>query len=94
MELKIQIVSLLYSFIYGYLFFFVICLFDKIKNNSLKYIFSIFIVVLFAILYFIGLLYINNGYLHIYFLFIMVIGYLFNSFLMNRYFTYIKKSKM
>lgn len=94
MELKLQIFSLIFSFIFGYLFYFTIYLLDNIKIKLLKYILSLFIILVMSLLYFWGLLYINNGYLHVYFLFMIITGYLLNSFLTKRYFTYFKKRKM
>ncbi len=94
MELKLQIFSLIFSFIFGYLFYFTIYFLDNIKIKLLKYILSLFIILVMSLLYFWGLLYINNGYLHVYFLFMIIIGYLLNSFLTKRYFTHFKKRKM
>ena len=97
MNLKLQLISLLFSFAFGCIFYFVIWILDHINkkyNIVLKYIISFIVIMIMAFVYFICLLYINNGYLHFYFLLSIMAGYIFNSFLINIYFTRIKKSKM
>ena len=80
MILKLQIYSLIFSFGFGIIFYFLLDVFNK-YNNKNKLIFKIICSFIFvfgsSLLYFLGLLYINNGYLHIYFLLTILVGYLF-----------------
>lgn len=79
MKLSIQIYSLIYSFIYGGVFYLLLDLFNKLtsmKKVYLKVILSWLFITIIALLYFFGLLYINNGVLHIYFLLSIVCGYI------------------
>ena len=98
MRLNIQIYSLLYSFLFGVGFYFILDIFNKYNNKCkliLKIIFSLLFVFINAILYFFGLIRINNGYLHIYFLIFIMVGYLFVYYLKSFWFTHSKKnSKM
>ena len=92
MDLNIQIQSLLFSFLYGCVFYFLLDIFNKFNNNKkiiLKIVLSLLFVFLMSLLYFLGLIYINNGYLHIYFLLSIVVGYLFVYF--SLLFTHKKK---
>lgn len=79
MKLSIQIYSLIYSLIYGGVFYLLLDLFNKLtsmKKVYLKVILSWLFITVIALLYFFGLLYINNGVLHIYFLLSIVCGYI------------------
>ena len=93
-ELKVQLISLLYSFLFGnasyIIFSFYMRLFRK-QSNKLMYILSIILILFLALLYFIGLLYINNGYLHFYFLLFVLVGYLFLYSFGRFWFTHKKK---
>ena len=94
MELRLQIISLLFSFIYGLIFYYYLELVNKINtkcNKVFKYIFSFLLIMFFALLYFVCLLYINNGYLHIYFLFSIMVGYILMAFCSNKWFTHKRK---
>ena len=87
MNLKFQLISLFFSFIYGCVFYLLLDLFNRIinkRNIFLKYIMSFIFIIIVALIYFIGLLYINNGYLHVYFLFSIMVGYLFVYFLKDK----------
>ena len=78
MPLKIQIYSLIYSFLFGCFFYYLLKLYFKIKFKKhfiMKLIVSLFFANLLSILYFFGLLHINNGYLHLYFLLMIIAGY-------------------
>lgn len=91
MVLHIQIYSLLYSFIFGTVLYFLLEYFNKIefkKHTILKLIVSLFFMIAVSWIYFLGLLFINNGYVHIYFLLAVVVGYIivyyFNFTLVNK----------
>lgn len=88
MKLSIQIYSLIYSLIYGGIFYLLLDLFNKftsMKKVYLKVILSWMFVTGMAILYFIGLLYINYGVIHIYFLLSIVCGYIVVYLLLKRF---------
>ena len=79
MVLKVQILSLLFSFMYGNMVFWLLEFNYKLLYESKVYyrIITSFLFVLFiSLLYFIGLLKINNGILHIYFFLSILTGYL------------------
>ena len=91
MVLYIQIYSLLYSFIFGTVLYFLLEYFNRIefkKHTILKLIVSLFFMIAVSWIYFLGLLFINNGYVHIYFLLAVVVGYIivyyFNFTLVNK----------
>ena len=88
MKLSIQIYSLIYSLIYGGIFYLLLDLFNKftsMKKVYLKVILSWIFVTGMAILYFIGLLYINYGVIHIYFLLSIVCGYIVVYLILKRF---------
>lgn len=90
MILKIQIYSIVYSFIFGIIFYFILELNNKFIYNAnllLKLISSFLVSIFCAILYFILLLKINNGILHLYFFFSLIMGYIITRFT----YLYIKK---
>ena len=80
MILKIQLKSLLFSFLYG-------CLFSLLLKINYKFIFyskgikklliNLFFVIDNTLVYFIILRYINNGIFHFYFLLAIILGYFF-----------------
>lgn len=79
MELKLQIISLVFSFIYGIIFS--ICTnlnyrFLFSKNKVFKVIFTIIYIVDFSLLYFLLIKKINQGVIHEYFLLAIGFGYL------------------
>lgn len=79
MELKIQLLSLFVSFIFGIFLFFMVKLNYKYLFSSFnkKRIFFNFIFSLdFSLLYFLVLYYINDGILHLYFLLLIIFGFL------------------
>lgn len=83
MPLKVQIMSLLFSFLFGISVYFILELFSKFIYNKifcLKIISSFFFSLLVSFLYFVLLLYINNGVLHIYFFIMIIIGYTLANF--------------
>lgn len=78
MVLKIQICSLIVSFVYGILLYFLLEINSKfIYSSSLVVkIMSSFLFVLFCcLLYFVILMRINYGYIHFYFFLCIVLGY-------------------
>ena len=93
MILKLQLYSLIYSFVFGIYFYFLLDIFNKF--NSKRIVFKVLLSFLFvffnAIVYFIGLIYINNGYLHVYFLLSILVGYLFIYFIIKIWLTYKRK---
>lgn len=94
MELDIQIKTLIYSFVFGGIFYFLLDIFNKFTNKKgiiIKIILSFLFILLISLLYFIILLYVNNGYIHIYFLISILVGYIFVYFLYKKLFTFISK---
>jgi len=89
MNLKLQIISLVFSFVYGILICFLLEIFDKIIFNNkiyVKLIFSLVFSIVISIIYFIVMLYINNAILHYYFFLMVLFGYLFMRFLYTKLF--------
>lgn len=79
MILKVQLLSLLFSFVYGIITFILLEINYKIlyKGKMFYRIIVSFLFVLFiSLLYFIGLLKINNGIIHLYFFLSLFTGYL------------------
>lgn len=96
MDLKLQIISLIYSFLFG--IFFSICTninykFLFSKNMFFKIVFTIIYIVDFSLLYFIILKKINNGVIHSYFLILVTLGYL-TSFISLKSKIYVLKQKI
>lgn len=94
MGLGIQIKSLIFSFIFGCIFYFLLDLFNRF-SKKLKIVLKIFVSLIFVLLvssvYFIVLLYVNNGVVHIYFLLSIMVGYLCVYFLYDRLLTLFQK---
>lgn len=79
MILKLQLLSLLYSFFYGVIFFILLELNYKfLYEGKLVYriIVSFLFIIFISLLYFLGLLKINNGIIHTYFFVSLFTGYL------------------
>lgn len=77
--LDIQLKSILYSFLYGILFNFLLKLnykFIYYSKGIIKILINIFFIIDNAFLYFIILRYINNGIFHFYFLLSIVLGFI------------------
>lgn len=79
MNINIQIYSLLFSFLYGIIFYILL----EINYNFLfegkiiyRIIISFLFVIVLSLVYFLILLKINNGILHLYFFLLMFTGYL------------------
>ena len=79
MSLKIQILSLIISFIYGLFFNIILNINYKIIYNDnvlIQIIGSFLFIIANSLLYFYLLIKINNGIVHIYCLLMLLIGYL------------------
>lgn len=80
MSLKIQIYSVLYSFLFGIYFSYILKLFKKyIYNNNIiiKTVSNLVIVIINSFIYFIGINKINNGILHPYTYITLILGFYF-----------------
>ena len=78
MNLEVQIQSMIFSFVYGLFFSFLLNLNYRVLFTSKKYIQvigNLFFIIDNVLLYFILLRYINNGVLHLYFLLLVVLGF-------------------
>ena len=87
MILSTQILSLIYSFFYGVLFFFLLEINYKVLyNGKLVYriVISFLFVIFISLLYFIILLKINNGILHVYFFLVFFTGYMLSFVIYNK----------
>lgn len=91
MDYKIQLLSFLFSFLFG-IFFFITNYFNKklITNKRMFFQYIItFLYIINIVLFYILILYkINRGVFHIYFLIMVLLGYLFATWLEK----YVKKS--
>ena len=88
MILKIQILSLLYSFLFGNILFWLLEINYKfLYEGKIFYrtIISFLFVIAMSLLYFFGLMFINNGILHIYFFIIILVGYLSSFVIYNKF---------
>ena len=80
MSLKIQIYSVLYSFLFGIYFSYILKLFKNyIYNNNIiiKTVSNLVIVIINSFIYFIGINKINNGILHPYTFITLILGFYF-----------------
>ena len=78
MSLKYQIIIIIFSFIFGIFFGFLVNLNYKIifnKKNIIRLLGSFFLCLDMSLLYFLIILKINYGILHIYFLFVLFLGF-------------------
>ena len=95
MILKIQIFSLLYSFIYGIIFYILLEVNQKfLYEGEIVYriIISFLFVIFISLLYFLILIKINNGILHLYFFLTMFTGYLLSFVIYKK--LIVKKNKV
>ena len=79
MNLKEQILTLIISFFYGVLLYFILKELFRIKyfhKRKIQISISFFLSVFFSIMYFILLLYINHGVIHLYFFLAVLFGFL------------------
>ena len=78
MELNIQILSFLFSFLFGIFFYILLEVNTKFLYHSsvfIKVLFSFIFILFSSLVYFYILLKINNGYVHFYFFICIVVGY-------------------
>ena len=88
MNLKIQIITIIFSIFWGFIFSFIINILKKWLfkiNNFLQLVISFLITILMALAYFYMLLKINNGIIHPYFMFSFIFGYYIET-LVNKLF--------
>ena len=87
MPLNIQIISLLFSFVFGIFFSFFLDLNHKIIYSTkkiIKLIGTTLVVFLSVLIYFICLLKINNATFHPYELIMIILGFLLENFIKNK----------
>ena len=78
MNLKIQVLSLIFSFFYGVVFSVLVNInysFLFNKKRIFKTVFTFIFVIVMSLVYFFILNIINNGNIHIYFLLLILIGF-------------------
>ena len=86
MILGVQIVSLIFSFFYGIIFYFVGYILKRFlfnKNIIIALVCSFLFMLFFSTIYFIFLWYLNSGIVHLYFLFMFIVGFIFVQFFIN-----------
>jgi len=79
MELKVQLLSLFVSFLFGIFLFFMFRMNYKylfINSNKKKIFFNFIFCFDLSLLYFLILYYLNSGTLHLYFLLLILFGFL------------------
>ena len=87
MILKVQILSLIYSFFYGVIFFLLLEVNYKFLYESklfFRIVISFLFIIFISLLYFFGLLKVNNGVIHIYFFLSLFTGYLLSFVIYNK----------
>lgn len=94
MDLKIQIISLLFSFVFGV--FFSICTnlnyrFLFSKNKVFKIIITIIFVLDLSLLYFLMIRKINQGVIHGYFLLAIALGFFLGFINLSKYLNFMKQ---
>lgn len=93
MNVKLQLISIIFSFLFGLLFSFFTNInyrFLFSKNTIFKLIFTFIYIIDSALFYFLMMKKINNGIIHIYFLIFIVVGFLFGFIKLNKYYNIIK----
>ena len=76
MILSKQIISLIFSFVWGFIYYFLFTIFKKyLVFSKYKALFNIIFNFILAILFFIGIVVINNGILSFYYLIFIVFGF-------------------
>ena len=86
MILRVQILSLIYSFFFGIILFILLELNYKFLYSGkliYKIILSFLFVISLSLLYFVGLIKVNNGIIHVYFFLSLLTGY-WSSFIIYR----------
>ena len=96
MTLDIQIVSLLFSFLFGISFSLFIRVNEKILYNKIiiiKYLGSILVIFVSVLSYFIILRKINNSIFHPYLLIMIIIGFVTENKMYSKVFSIVKRHK-
>ncbi len=78
MDYKVQIVSFIFSFIFGMFFYFTSLInykFIKKYSKCLKYIISIIYIIDITLIYILMMYKINYGVIHVYFIIVLFIGF-------------------
>ena len=77
MSLKIQIITLIISILFGLIFSIILDIFKIFKSKKIFYIIiSIFITILLSLIYFYVLLKINNAIIHPYYIIAFILGFI------------------
>ncbi len=82
MNANIQLIALTTSFLYGFIFYYLFKINNKIIKNKKAFYQSIITILLMynvVLLYIIILYKINNGIFHLYFFFMMILGFYLNT---------------
>lgn len=85
-NLKIQIISLLYSFLFGFAFSLFLFFNKKIIYNKytiIKLFGTFSIITISSIIYFYGLQMIDNSFFHSYHLIMIIFGFILNRFILK-----------
>lgn len=96
-ELKLQIASLLFSLVFGFIFSIMIEInykFVKNHNKVIEFILTFLIVIISTLMYFIIIKYINNAYIHPYFILMIIIGCILEEILYRKISNIFVKSKV
>ena len=87
MILETQIYTLLFSFVFGMIFGFLVRInyfFLNHSNRIIKVLFTISFVTLFTLIYFIILEKLNSGIIHIYYFIMLILGFCLEQFIEKR----------
>ena len=87
MILETQIYTLLFSFVFGMIFGFLVRInyfFLNHSNRLIKVLFTISFVTLFTLIYFIILEKLNSGIIHIYYFIMLILGFCLEQFIEKR----------
>lgn len=87
MILETQIYTLLFSFVFGIFFGFLVKINYFFLNNSnriIKVLFTFAFVTLFTLIYFIILQKLNSGIIHIYYFIMLILGFCLEQFIEKR----------
>ncbi len=87
MILETQIYTLLFSFVFGIIFGFLVRInyfFLNHSNRIIKVLFTISFVTLFTLIYFIILEKLNSGIIHIYYFIMLILGFCLEQFIEKR----------
>lgn len=96
MDNILQIITLIFSFIYGFFFFYLVeinYLINKKTTNFIKYLNNTIFILDMVLIYVIINYKINSGYFHIYFIITIVLGYLLANYTQKHVNILIKKLK-